>query len=109
MERWSRELRAALTFLLVVIGWVLFRASDFRMASGLLGKMFWPSSGVVPPLSLLLPALVLAAGLAHFGANTFEMQHKWSPRMRLVLVAMFALCLAVIYGGEQAPFLYYQF
>src|SRR5258708_3981697 len=101
MERWNRGLRAALTFLLVVIGWVLFRAVDFRMASALLGKMFWPSAGVHPLLSLLLPALLLAAGVAHFGPNTFEMHHKWSPRMRFALVVMFALCLAVIYGGQQ--------
>ena len=97
------------TFLLVVIGWVLFRAVDFTMASALLGKMFWPSSGTRPLLSLLLPALLLAAVIAHFGPNTFEISHRWSPRMRFVLVAMFALCLAVIYGGQQAPFLYYQF
>jgi alginate O-acetyltransferase complex protein AlgI len=109
MERWNRGLRMTLTFLLVVIGWVLFRAADFTMASGLLGKMFWPSPGELPLLSLLLPTLLLAAGVAHFGPNTFEMPHKWSPRMRFAMAAMFALCLAVIYGGQQAPFLYYQF
>ena len=109
IERWRKELRAGLTFFLVVIGWVLFRATSFTMALGLIRKMFLPAAGVRPASWLLLPALLLAAVLAHFGPNTFELEHRWRPPMRLALVVLFALCLAVIYGGQQTPFLYYQF
>jgi hypothetical protein len=37
------------------------------------------------------------------------MEHRWSPAMRVAMVMVFALCLAVIYGGQATPFLYYQF
>jgi alginate O-acetyltransferase complex protein AlgI len=109
MERWRKEVRACLTFMLVVIGWVLFRSSSMQMALGLLRKMITPSGGTFPNAWLPLVALVLAAFLAHFGPNTWELTHKWSPGMRLLLVALFGICLMVIYGGQQAPFLYYQF
>jgi D-alanyl-lipoteichoic acid acyltransferase DltB (MBOAT superfamily) len=109
LERWRKEVRAVLTFLLVVVGWALFRSTSFVMARGLLRRMFLPMPGVQPINSLLVPALICAAICAHFGPNTFEMSHKWSPPVRLLLVALFALCLAVIYGGQQTPFLYYQF
>ena len=90
-------------------GAVWFRSTSFGMSRGLLRKMFWPSPGVQPASLLLAPALLCAAVLAHCGPNSFEIEHKWSLGMRLVLVALFALCLAVIYGGQQTPFLYYQF
>jgi alginate O-acetyltransferase complex protein AlgI len=109
IESWRKELRAGLTFFLVVIGWVLFRATSFTMALGLIRKMFLPTAGVRPVRWLLLPALLLTALLAHFGPNTFELEHRWHPSIRPVLVILFALCLAVIYGGQQTPFLYYQF
>ena len=109
IDRWSQSLRAVLTFLLVLIGWVLFRASDLGMARGLFRRMFWPSAGLRPAGLLLLPALLVAAALAHFGPNTFELRHQWSFSRRLALLALFAVCLAIIYGGQQAPFLYYQF
>ena len=107
--RWNSQLRMAGTFLLVVVGWVLFRAESFAMALGLLGKMFYFTPGASPAGWLLLPALLVAAPLAHFGPNTFEMKHAWGLPMRIALALLFALCVAVMYGGNQTPFLYYQF
>jgi len=109
IDRWNRTLRAVLTFLLVLIGWVLFRASDLGMARGLFRRLFWPSAGLLPAGLLLVPALLAAGALAHFGPNTFELRHQWTLSRRLALLLLFAVCLAIIYGGQQAPFLYYQF
>ena len=67
-------------FLLVMIGWVFFRSDNFSMALTLLHKMFSIQSGIsVPGMLGLVLAVILAAAIAHFSPNTFEMQHDWSP------------------------------
>jgi hypothetical protein len=53
--------------------------------------------------------LLFAAALAHWGPNTFEIEHKWSLAPALAMGALFAGCMVVIYGGQQSPFLYFQF
>jgi alginate O-acetyltransferase complex protein AlgI len=105
-----RWLRAGGTFLLVVVGWVLFRAQNFGMASGLLHRMFVPTGGSTPTgWPLLTGAVVIAAVLAHVGPNTFEIPHEWGRAATVCLTLLFAACIAVIYGGDQSPFLYFQF
>jgi alginate O-acetyltransferase complex protein AlgI len=103
-------LRRAVTFVLVVIGWVLFRATSFAMAAGWLRKMFvWDSvSGLPGAWTLTLPILI-AAGLAHWCPNSFELSHRWNWASALALTVLFATCLLVIYGGKASPFLYFQF
>ena len=103
-------MRRALMFVLVVVGWVFFRARDFTMAASLLKTMFtpkggtWPAGG--PGLALLL---LIAAALAHLGRNTWELKHEWRPAPALALGLGVAACLAVLYGAEPSPFLYFQF
>lgn len=110
IERCPRLLRICATFLLVVFGWVLFRADTFEMAGGLFRRMLSLTPGSNPIGSpLLLVALVIAAALGHFGPNTFEIQHSWQRGTVLAIATLFVACLLVIYGGTQSPFLYFQF
>jgi alginate O-acetyltransferase complex protein AlgI len=103
-------LRRAVTFLLVVIGWVFFRSETFGMAGVLLARMFtWQGAGVPTGGPVLAALLVLAAGISHFGPNTWEMRHQWRPVPALAWAVLFILCLTVIYGGNQSQFLYFQF
>jgi len=102
--------RRALMFVLVVIGWVLFRAPNIGMAADLFGKMFSWTTGLLPiGVGLLLPLIMVAAALAHFGRNAWELRHQWRPAQALGLTALFALCLALIWAGQHMPFLYFQF
>ena len=112
-EAWSRiwrPLRMAATFVLVVIGWVFFRATDFTMAAALLGRMFAfvPSAGITAWRTLAV-LLALGSGFAHFGRNTFEMKHEWSLPVRCALIAVFAICLLRMMTWQESPFLYFQF
>ena len=103
-------LRRAATFLLVLIGWVLFRSDNFTMARVLLGSMFsWEPGKALVGWPLLTALLFLAAGLAHFGPNTFQLRHEWKPPVNFALAVLFAGCLFVIYVGHPSPFLYFQF
>jgi alginate O-acetyltransferase complex protein AlgI len=105
-------LRQGTTFLLVVIGWVFFRATDFTMAWTLLGKMFVPVTGAVfDGLPVFATAGLLAAAWAMFGPNAFDVdrQRTFKPSHAYAAAAVFGCCLALMAGGGASPFLYFQF
>jgi alginate O-acetyltransferase complex protein AlgI len=112
-HRWDTlpgSFRRGGTFLLVVVGWVFFRSTDFDMALTILRLMFTPDLGaLVPAAPSLVFALVVAALLAHRAPNPFEWTHRWSPRSAVALCVLFGLCVFTIYGGPPSPFLYFQF
>jgi alginate O-acetyltransferase complex protein AlgI len=109
-ERVLRPLRIAITFVLVVVGWVFFRATDFGMAAGILRRMFsFVPSGVLIAAPTLAVLLVLAFAFGNCGKNTFEMKHEWNLPMRCVLLATFAICLLRMMTWQDSPFLYFQF
>lgn len=103
-------LRRVVTFALVVVGWVLFRATSFTMALVWLGKMFiWDSAPGITGAATLALLILIAGGLAHCCPNSFELSHRWNWASALALTALFAACIFVIYGAKASPFLYFQF
>ena len=102
--------RQAGTFLAVLIGWVIFRATDLTMARVMLEKMFFfqPGFSVVAAAALVL-VLGIAGWLAHAGPNSFELKHEWGAGATVALAALFALSLLTVYGAQASPFLYFQF
>jgi alginate O-acetyltransferase complex protein AlgI len=110
IARMPEFLRRAATFALVVVGWVLFRATNFTMAVGWLKKMFaWQSATNVTGSGILVLLILVAGGLAHFGPNSFELSHRWSWASALGLAVLFAACITMMYGSKTTPFLYFQF
>jgi alginate O-acetyltransferase complex protein AlgI len=107
---WPVALRKSTTFLLVVVGWVLFRSASFSMASGLLTTMFsWRPGIHLDTGKSLVVLLLISGGLAHFWPNTFELRHRWSPLQAFALGVLFLVCIVFIFGGQESPFLYFQF
>ncbi len=99
-------------FFLVLLGWVLFRATDFNMAADLFAKMFTPAGGVQVQGMVAYTAVLLIAGTwAMVGPNAQEIHADWAPtRSRSVALAFaFGACLAVMLGSGSSPFLYFQF
>jgi alginate O-acetyltransferase complex protein AlgI len=112
-ETWDtlpKLFRHCVMFLLAVIGWVIFRAESFAMASSWLAKMFYPTAGDMFTGAVVLAACIaIAAAIAHAAPNTFEMSHQWSPQVTCALAAGLVCCLVLITGGHRSPFLYFQF
>jgi alginate O-acetyltransferase complex protein AlgI len=112
-RRWDglpAPVRQAGMFLAALVGWVFFRATDFGMAWALLGKLFLPATGAtVPQAGLALAALGVAAWWSMAGPNPLEMNHERGYRWRVALAASFGATLALIAGGRESPFLYFQF
>jgi alginate O-acetyltransferase complex protein AlgI len=98
------------TFFLVTIGWVFFRSDSFSVAAGMLVRMFTFSTGALfPGLIGLLVALAVAAVIAHFAPNTFELDHRWNSWTVAGLCLGYTAALLAIASGQQSPFLYFQF
>jgi len=114
-SRWDvlpAAFRQVAMFLLVVVGWVFFRSTDFAMARHLIGVMLVPTSGmIVGDLGLFLGAIGVAAWWGMVGPNAFDLQARlrWRPIYGYSLAAVLGACVAVIAGGGDSPFLYFQF
>lgn len=112
-RRWDRlpaVARTGGTFLLVLLGWVVFRSETLDMAGTMFRKMFVFESGLTMTAGMgLTVMLVLAAWLAHVAPNSFELKHEWSRGATAVLAVLFLVSMAAIYGARPSPFLYFQF
>jgi alginate O-acetyltransferase complex protein AlgI len=115
-------LRRALTFLLVVVGWVLFRAESMGQAVTMLSHMFVPSGFGLPEavaasltnqrvlvLALAL-VVVLLPGSFVLGRVLDSGRGRPAVVTRFAVIAVAAPCAAIIAAaGTFSPFLYYQF
>jgi alginate O-acetyltransferase complex protein AlgI len=115
-------LRRALTFLLVLIGWVFFRAESLGKAGTMLRAMVIPTGDglaetvaasvthqrtVVLVLALLV---VLLPGSLVLGRVLEAGRGRPAVLTRFAVVAVAAPCAAVLAAaGTFSPFLYYQF
>jgi len=108
----SVVLARLLTFLLVMLGWVFFRATSLTEALRLQGLLIGIRPGEGGNLALLgtplvLPLLVGGLLLAWFAPNTWETR---PPRTRLGAILLAALLLACLFRfAAPSPFLYFQF
>lgn len=109
-DRCAVSLQRVVTFLLVLFGLVLFRAADFTTATAIFARLLWPHSGAPLIGAMALGGmLLLAAAIAHFGFNTFEMSHQWQPWATAGLCLLLVVALFLMYGAKSSPFLYFQF
>jgi alginate O-acetyltransferase complex protein AlgI len=127
-ERWRSKtslysrlpwvVRVGMTFVLVLLSWVLFRADDLTAALNYFVAMF--GLAAVNPASILLgaelytPLHVLSIGLA--AALVFQpvQAHEWAQKPLnwarvALLLPLFALSLMVMFSQAFNPFLYFQF
>jgi len=117
-NRWPRVARVAITFVLMLFSWVLFRADSLTAAMQYFGAMFGLTA--VQPTSLLLgaslyaplPLLVMALGAALVFQPT--QAHEWAMQplrwWRIgFLVPLFVVSLMVMFSQAFNPFLYFQF
>ena len=98
-------------FLLALVGWVFFRATDMTMATRLLRTMFWGTSGIGIDQPVLVGGLLAIAALWSMkGPNAFDLSWEVpSFRHRVLAAGVFGASLALIFGTRSSPFLYFQF
>jgi hypothetical protein len=104
----SKWFRRAITFLAVVVGWVLFRSTSFTMAIVWLKKM----AGLEPGSGEISWQLILWVVVCLITTNTLP--ETWDIRFgtRRRWAVVYALCFFGAYlfmNGRKTVFLYYQF
>jgi alginate O-acetyltransferase complex protein AlgI len=109
--------RVAVTFVLVLFSWVLFRSTSFPHALSYLRSMFGAASGGSAAL-LLAAEIYTPHSLAILGLCALLSFHRleiydwveglnWSRSM--ILVPLFVLAVMVMFTQTFNPFLYFQF
>ncbi len=97
------------TFLLVVVGWVLFRSDDFSMAAVWLLKMAGQGPGGAGGVPLALLAIIaVCLVVSNTLRASWDFPFKPTPRWAILS----ASCLFVAYlfmNSRDTVFLYYQF
>lgn len=121
-------LSKTITFLLVVFGWVLFRAADLDSASKMLSAMVGFGFPATNATTLVKPEKwAIVGGLLFFVwvfPNTQQLfknyrlilnddyeknSINWTPKMRWVLITSLLLVTGVLSLSNVSEFLYYQF
>lgn len=107
--------RTLLTFVLVLIGWVIFRSASLLEAVQYIGGMFTPSrfgASTCGREPLLFIALFVAAeALWHKREHPLALSGKGLLQYRATRYALYYLLFGITLwlGGEQMQFIYFQF
>jgi D-alanyl-lipoteichoic acid acyltransferase DltB (MBOAT superfamily) len=109
----DRLMQRVVTFNLVCLGWVFFRADSLTTALQLLGRLFtaWGPAPLVTPLILAVIALMLAAQYLprEVPARILDRFARVGPIVQGAILAG-ALYLIVVLGPQGvAPFIYFRF
>ncbi|HWU43898.1 MAG TPA: hypothetical protein VN132_10690, partial [Bdellovibrio sp.] len=108
-------LKWIITFFLVNVGWVFFRAPHVSTAIVWLQKAFFLTSTHTYDTASILSrnkdrffaALIIGLLAALLMKNTWQFKYLPSKGRAILLGFLFAICL--MYMGEESPFLYFQF
>jgi alginate O-acetyltransferase complex protein AlgI len=104
-----------LTFVLVNVAWVFFRAKTFHQATLILGGMFGRNTHVEPVLAAvyLLTTTVIVGGLllAHCSMRNLTLEAAIARAHPAILTALWTMIAfaVVIQHGESNGFIYFQF
>jgi len=110
-------IQVLLTFLLVTVGWVVFRAETLAQAWRLLATMFTlasPQGGSVLLSAVIytrghLILMALCAVLVFQPLQGFDWTRRLSWPKVLLLIVLFALALMTMFAQSFRSFLYFQF
>lgn len=115
---WPAALQWPMTMVLVMIGWVMFRAASVGEAFTMYGGMAGLNGLAIRPelawqiQPLACTALIIGAALALFGHHlrALPLQLATAPALRLsACCALFAAAVLVRAAQTHSPFLYFQF
>ena len=116
-HRLPRVLRIAITFLIVLIAWVFFRAPDLPGALQYLGRMFLFGGATINAELLggilyqpyYLGVFGLAAAVTWLAPQTWDWSRTITWPKAVVVLVLFGLSLAVLATQAYNPFIYFIF
>lgn len=118
MSPWRRILGILITFHVVCLGWILFRAKDMQTGIQMLSQIFNQFTPELIPQVLAgytgVIALMAIGYLLHFLPDRWECaaQHKvvqWPMLVQALLIAVLIWGVMQIKSSDIQPFIYFQF
>ncbi len=109
---WLYPARALATFVLVLVGWVFFRAADFATARLVIGRMAAGGAGawLLETWHVGLVAVALAVALLEETRGAFERLMAAPAWAYATALAAIFFCIEIFGVTERAiPFIYFQF
>jgi len=112
---WFKVAMALVTYFLVNITWVFFRAETFGAAATMIGSMFAvaPKPERVLYYNEILPALVVVAGMVfthwRMRSTSLEAVAAATPKWLIAAILAVMLFMLVITQGSDAAFIDFQF
>lgn len=102
------------TFLLVLVGWIFFRAINFDVAFRILGNMVGYTHGQSPtPLHLAYPSgllfLAFATAVSMLYPNLWNQPVRLNLRTALLYGTGLLVGITLMMTRQNSPFLYFQF
>jgi alginate O-acetyltransferase complex protein AlgI len=115
--RFPPVIARGLTLLVVVIGWVLFRAETLPEALSYLRSMLdlspaqWAPKLAASPVQqpFVLGLLALAAGIVLFGRQTWDWTQSLSPAKALLSLGTGSVAVIALLTQDYNPFIYFIF
>jgi alginate O-acetyltransferase complex protein AlgI len=116
-SRWPRGVRIAVTFLIVCLSWVFFRAKTLGQAMTYLASLAGLAPAGVSAHAIAGPLYTTyhATMLALAGAIVWGLPNTWTFTSRLTVpravgsVALLAASILLMWTQTTNPFLYFQF
>jgi alginate O-acetyltransferase complex protein AlgI len=109
---WTYPIRATLTFVLTLVGWVFFRAAGLPQSVQVLGQMFGSAGGriLLEPWHFGLAALALILAIGEEKWEWFERAIRAPVPIYAPALALMLFCLEIFGVLDVAiPFIYFQF
>ena len=104
-----------LTFMLITLGWVFFRAETLDAAFGYLYLSLmavaygsWGAMTAGKMALLWCGVLVIIEWLSRSYRHPLQLAHTWSPAVRWCVYYALLLCI-IFFHGEEQTFIYFQF
>jgi alginate O-acetyltransferase complex protein AlgI len=105
--------RTFVTFQLVCLAWVFFRAGSLRGALHYLSRIVQLDGGTTSRTAIFLLALAAVAVAAIDYVQHRSRDHtpmlQWNPALRGALYGLMVVAMVVFSGGSPVPFIYFQF
>ncbi|HYD50196.1 MAG TPA: MBOAT family protein [Terriglobales bacterium] len=104
-----RAAGGVVTFHLVALAWIFFRAPNFSVAFEYIrGILAFDNLAAVGPIPFLVAAVVMALDIPQNLSNdhTVFVRARWWMQAPVYAVLCFGILL---YGGREIPFIYFQF
>lgn len=123
LARLPKLARGVLTFVIVIVGWVLFRAKDLTQAQDILASMFGVAHATQVPRALPAELLPRVGQLAIVGALVFiasrmlvrvrDEKRTWEPpsffRYPAFSLALLSLTIVHMANTKYQPLIYFKF